>query len=437
MARGRKWSRRRWLLTGTAALLLLVALAPTLIVRPIVCFKIRQALERPRLGLICREVSTDLCWYRLFAGTSSLAVRGLYLGRPFEARSKFGFSSDDGLRLRGRARAGFPDTAWQVHVKFSAGLDGWRCEATMPEHDFDERDPLLRTVLGRYPVAAVSNLCFRGSVGLTAVASCRDGAPVVSWQAKAPVRRLSAEMVAGDREISVGGLSVFPEISGQGAHLDVHPVRLAVSTLSVAGFSVSNVYAQVWTDRRDIMVSEAGASCCGGKLRLYALSLDPQKLSGGFSLYVEDVESKRVLEQCRGFEGECTGRLNGKLSLMVHEGRSIRLRDAYLQSPPGGIGTLRLRADSPFTANLDLSGLDDAACENLKRALADLDYTVLRLDLRRESEKQLALTVRLEGTAGREKLKVPVSLKLTVRGDFEQLVNTSLKFNQERKDTRQ
>ena len=94
---------------------------------------------------------------------------------------------------------------------------------------------------------------------------------------------------------------------------------------------------------------------------------------------------------------------------------------------PGEVGNLRLYDATPITNNLALVGVDDKSLDNLSRALADLDYSVLKFALVPEADGQLALEVKIEGTATHGNTTVPVSLDVTFHGDIEQLVNTGLK----------
>ena len=434
MSKGKK-SRLWWAVAATvclaAAFLLLL---PSLIVQPIVRKVVRSSLDRPELGLACDDVMTDIYWFRLFGRGAAVTVSGRYLERPFDVRARFGFGCSDGLKAWARVGAVVRNTAWKVLAKGDVGFGGWQAEASLAECAFDERDPLLVAVLGRYQPTSVSNLVFSGSVGGTAVASRKDGAGVMTWKAKLPVRNLSANLVCADKAIAVGNLALTVSASGVGSHFDVDPTRVMARSISAAGVSLENFFAEVRADRDDVMVTEAGAACYGGSVRLYALHLKPETLSGGFSLYLENVEAGAVLAQFKGFQGDCSGLLNGKLSLFFADGNRLRIRDAYLQSPSGAVGKLRLDESAPIGDSLALAGLDDATRNNVRRALANLDYSVLKLDIRREPDRTLALNVRIEGTATRGNVSAPVSLNITFRGDLEQLINTGLKLTGQGKD---
>ena len=77
-----------------------------------------------------------------------------------------------------------------------------------------------------------------------------------------------------------------------------------------------------------------------------------------------------------------------------------------------------------------VTGGGGVLCSTLARALANLDYTVLRLALRPEENGEergkLALEIKVEGTATEGGVTVPVSLTVTFHDDIERLINTGL-----------
>jgi len=435
-----EWRRRIVKRLFRVTLVVAVAFAvvlPSLVVQPALRHLVRSGLNRPDLGLVCEKVTTDIGWWQLLVGDANVTVRGRCRELPFDVRTSLGFTWNDGPGLWFRARAGVEKTDWQILARGDAGWRGWQAEASLAEVAFSERDPLVAEAIGRFVPPIVSNLVVTGTVSGVAVASQLNGAKVVSWKARLPVRELCAACIRDGQPCALDGLALTPAASGLGAHVDVEPVFARARSLTVAGFSLTNLFAETRANAKDVTVVEAGAGCCGGRVRLYALHLDPAKLNGGFSLYLENVESGEVLRRFRGFQGDCSGPLNGKLSLFMAEGRRIRIRDAYLQSPSGATGRLRLDEASAVNDALALSGLDDAARANLRRALADLDYNVLKFDIRREAAHSLALNVRIEGTARRGKSSAPVSLNVTFRGDLEQLVNTGIRLTGTGKETKQ
>ena len=145
------------------------------------------------------------------------------------------------------------------------------------------------------------------------------------------------------------------------------------------------------------------------------------------TLFVDGVDTGNVLGLLKGFKGEASGRMYGKIPLQLKNGEELRLRNAYLHSAPGEEGTLKVYDPAPVVENLALGGVPEATRTNVARALANLTYTVLRISLQPEEDGSLALAVKLAGSATHKGVTVPVSFEVTFRGDVEQLINTGLK----------
>ena len=343
------------------------------------------------------------------------------------ARMKIGWCWRNGPGLEGSVRIFTLDSPWCIRATFGASCCEWEASVRMDETEFSESDPTIAKLLERFPVSAVSNLTFSGSVALDAKAERTFRTPVPVWSAKLPVKDFSASLMAKDKSYAVSGLSVTPAASGIADHLDIAPTFLRIRSADAAGFSLANFTASIRATERSLLVTEATAGLCGGKIALYSLFLDPKTLNTGFTLFVDDVDAGETLRHFKGFRGEASGKLHGKIKLFVKEGgKALRLGDAFLYSTPGEVGKLRMADAAPVTDNLALAGIDNATRANVADALTDLDYSVLKLNIRRGADKTATLSVNLNGTATRGKTSVPVNLTLNFNGELEQLVNMGL-----------
>ena len=180
-------------------------------------------------------------------------------------------------------------------------------------------------------------------------------------------------------------------------------------------------------DAKSLLLTEGSAGFCGGKVGIYALHLDLEHLNAGFTLYLDDLDAGRLLALLPGVAGSATGTIHGKIPLALRDGTTVRLRDAYLYSPPGQVGKLRLERTDAVVENLRAAGVPDATCDDLRKALSVLDYTVLRMDLRQNRDGTGRLAVRLEGTAAEGKTSIPVSLELGFNGQLQDLVNVGIR----------
>ena len=341
-----------------------------------------------------------------------------------------GYCWRNGPGIAGTFEIALADSPWRATAEFGASCCEWSASVKMDEATFSENDTVIRTLLEKYPVTAVSNLTFSGSIALDAHAERTFNTPVPVWSAKLPIKNLSAGLMMEDKAYSVQGLSVTPSASGIADHIDIATLRPRAKSITASGFELSDFHASVRVTDKAILVTEAAAGFCGGQVNLYSLFLDPQNLNTGFTLFVDDVNAGEALTHLNGFDGEASGRLHGKVKLFVREGgKAVRLSDAFLYSTPGETGKLKLADPAPITDNLAMAGIDEAVRANVADALTDLDYSVLRLNLKRGEGRSATLSTTVRGTATRGKLSVPVDSTLNFNGDLEQLINTGLGYS--------
>lgn len=358
-------------------------------------------------------------------------------GVPVAARLKIGYCWRNGPGIGGRFTVSVPGTAWKAGTEFAASPCEWQAKLRVPETEFDSGDPFIGRLLGRYPLPAVSNLVFSGRIAVDARVERTFGKPVPVWSVRIPIREVSASAVSNDRPLGAEGLSVTLGVSGISDHLDIDPMYLRAATACGAGFSVTNFSAAIRATERMLMVNEATAGFCGGRISLYSLFLDPKRLNAGFTLFLDDIDSGQVMGYFRDFRGEASGRLHGKIQAFVREGgTAVRLKDAFLYSIPGQVGKLRIRDSAAVADNLALTGLDEDARNNVAEALTDLDYSVLRMDLSRIGDREARLSIRLKGSAERGGAAVPVDLTVNFNGELEQMINTGLGLSSKLKGKR-
>lgn len=336
----------------------------------------------------------------------------------------------NGPGINGTLRVAVADTPWCVRARFGASCCEWSASIRMDDTPFNETDPTISTLLKQVHLPAVSNLTFSGSVSFEGSAERTFHMPVPVWNARASIRNLNATATVEEKDYEIAELSLSPAASGIANHLDIQPLFLKVRSVQASGFTLSDLHASIHASEKALLVTEASAGICGGKVSVFSLFLDPKTFNTGFTLFVDDVGAGEVLAHFKKFKGEATGKLHGKIRLFVREGgKTLRLSDAFLYSTPGEIGKLRMQDATPVTDNLVLAGLDEATRANVANALTDLDYSVLKLNLKRGEGKTARLSVALNGNATRGKTTVPVDLTLNFNGELEQIINTGLGYS--------
>lgn len=320
------------------------------------------------------------------------------------------------------------DTAWRLRGSAEGSPLTWKAVVSLSEIELTERDAVIGTILSRLDLGNISELAFSSTLKLKVTAEKTRELPVPVWMAVGSVRKASASGQIGTLPFSLENLSLMARAEGIADRVTIHPIMPRLQRIEAAGLEVSNLYANIRTADESFMITEAGAEVCGGEVKLYSVYLNPKRLSGGFTLFLDDIDADQVMRHLKGFSGEASGRLHGKIPLSLRNGEELRLGKAYLYSTPGEQGSLKLVDATPILNNLEAGGVDEETRINLERALANLVYSVLKLELRRESDDTLALGFKVEGNATHGKTTVPVCFQITLRGDFETLINTGIRL---------
>ena len=79
--------------------------------------------------------------------------------------------------------------------------------------------------------------------------------------------------------------------------------------------------------------------------------------------------------------------------------------------------------------NIIICNCKQVSYSDIEKALANLDYKVLKVELKRGKDAEdSSLDFKLEGTATHGNTTVPVNLDVTFHGDLDQLINTGIKL---------
>lgn len=363
-------------------------------------------------------------------GHYAIAVQGRILGWPFTANAdvklKFRFF---GIDATGTADLKLDGSHYSVKANFTASVPGgWSADVEMPESPLSDSDPYLKSILSRHPEELVRKLILDGIISFTAHAEQEKifrGIP--KWQAKARIKQLDAVIDSDGKPVRIENFRVGVGAKGIAEHLDLDPMFVHIDSINGAGCVLTNAFASIRATETAFLVTEAGAGFCGGDLHLYALFLDPKKLNAGATIYLDGIDAGQALSHLRAFKGEATGTLNGKLPFRLANGNEIHFGSCYLHSVPGEIGKFKLYESTTVIDAMALGSISAETSDNLANALSDLDYSALKIGFMPEGDGNMALTIKLEGTAKRGEVSAPVSLDVTFHGQIEQLINTGLR----------
>lgn len=375
-----------------------------------------------------RTVTAHFTMTRSRRGGVLLTAKGLLLDWPYTLAADVDYSL---LTLTGDVAfdLALDNSACRVEGNAVATPRTWTAAVELPKTRLTERDPALGDIVRRFLPPTLTNLTFAAQLNFRATAEKTSKVPVPAWTARGRLADAEIRGFSGNVPFVLQGLSTTFGADGIADRMTVAPLFPRIKTVVTAGLTATDVYAMLrMTENQTFLVTEAGAKVCGGEVKLYSLYLDPAKLTTGFTLFLDDIDTDELIKLSPGFKGTASGRLHGKLPVFLKDGKRLMLRNSYLYSIPGETGALRLEDASPIIDNLQLGGVDEATCNNLSKALANLVYSVLKLDLKRDEKGELALTLKLEGNASSGKLTVPVKFEVTFHGDLQELVNTGLKF---------
>jgi len=408
-----------------AVLLLSVPFIVTHIPLPELVFDMSEALaDVPASMVTNKNVTATVTITRDVPDGFRVRARGMLLDWHYSARAhiRFGF-----VRADGEAVLTLDGTDWRASGNFGGtSAKDWRFSASIRETEVSHDEVLLGDLLRRVAPQVASNLVFKGRFSLDADGECTPLLPVPAWSASGSLKDVDASFAAGDKTIDVHNMRMRFGAKGLADRMEIAPLFPRADSVAAAGVVLSNAFANVRATERSYLVTEAGADCCGGELRLYSLFLDPERLSAGAAIFVDGVDAGKVLSHVSGFNGEASGRLHGKLPFFLKDGKEIHFRNAYLFSTPGETGKVMVSDAGPILDNLEAGGLPKSERDNLARVLANLDYSVLRVELEREEDGGLSLALKLEGTASEGSTTVPVNLNVTFRGDLDKLIKTGM-----------
>lgn len=438
MSRGCGWRWAGWVLVLFVALPLALWLSLPFVLPcvdfPVLTFDLPVGISRKLPKTVRSRTITAKPVFRRGRTWSALGltIRGRALDWPYVLRADLAYLL---LPWSGYAvfTLGLDGTRWQVNGSARGGIGAWKADARVSAPPLSEDEPLLASLVGRFAPPAVSNLVFSGSFGASVSAEKTREIPVTVWSAKGRLKDVCAACALDGRPVELRGFETSFGAEGIADRTTVRPFAPRAVSASFDGISVTNFAASVRMTETSLLVTEAGAGFCGGEVKLYSVFLNPERLTAGFTLFLDDIDTNEVVAHLKGFRGNATGRLHGKIPVFLRNGRELRLGNGYLYSIPGETGTIRFEDASPLLDNLVAGGVDEETVANFGKALANLSYSSLKFELRREADGDgLALGMGIEGSATHGGTTVPVSVSATLHGDLEQLINTGLKMRQGR-----
>ena len=230
-----------------------------------------------------------------------------------------------------------------------------------------------------------------------------------------------------NKELKINNAFASVHLSGLGEKWVLHSIPIFIKEIYIDQLKLSNGNFKILADEEQLLLSEGNIEAFGGKLSVYALYLNYNRLNAGFTIFVDDIQLTEIISALPSLSGSGTGSLHGKLPVSIYNGKKLKLHNAYLFSKPGVVGKLKLSDTTLLNEALINSGIPSQTCDNLSLALSDLDYSVIRLELIDNPNLEQSLQLQIEGKSVQEKGDIPVALNVRIHGSIESLLNIGLK----------
>jgi len=183
-------------------------------------------------------------------------------------------------------------------------------------------------------------------------------------------------------------------------------------------------------NEQDIFIDRMEASFCKGQVNLYSLRLNPDDLRVNAVLYIDRVDLGEMLMLGLPFRTQqAEGVLFGRFPL-AYKDHQLKLLPGYLYSLPGQGGKFRVLDSAEIEPYLGQAGIQGSVQKPLAKALSDMDFSQIRVELEAPTADNATLKFKLQGKSNNKEWPAPVDLNLNVRGSLESLLNLGLEMSQ-------
>ncbi|MDD4101883.1 MAG: YdbH domain-containing protein [Kiritimatiellae bacterium] len=182
---------------------------------------------------------------------------------------------------------------------------------------------------------------------------------------------------------------------------------------------------------KELFVDRLEVGWCKGRLNAYSVHLDFKNPQDDFIVYADRIDLGEALMMALSFKGQIEGYLYGRFPVGIDRGR-VKLYNGFLYSLPGQSGKLRLDDSGQMLELLERAGIRGDVQEPLSKALSDMDFSSVRLDLETLERGQGVLRIKLGGKSNYKEWPAPVDLNLNLHGPMEELLNMGLDMSRKR-----
>ncbi|MDD4016841.1 MAG: YdbH domain-containing protein [Kiritimatiellae bacterium] len=175
----------------------------------------------------------------------------------------------------------------------------------------------------------------------------------------------------------------------------------------------------------EVFIDRMEVSWCKGSLNAYSVHLNRKDPKDEFVVYADRIDLGEALMMVMPFKGKIEGVLYGRFPVGFDNGQ-VRLSTGFLYSLPGQGGVLKLDDSAPMVSLLNRAGITGDVQQPLSKALSDMDFSAIRMELEPKTAGDAVLRLKLDGKSNYKEWPAPVALNLNLHGPLEQLVNVGL-----------
>lgn len=214
---------------------------------------------------------------------------------------------------------------------------------------------------------ALAGLRLGGALALDARAALRGG----RLASRATLTLAGASLASETWDASLAGIDAAIELDGLAPPHAPGGQRVTIARGRLGALELEEGELVLGLESaRSLLVERASCGWAGGRVSLHATRIDPADPVLDTDVIVEDLDLGRVLEVFARGEVTGTGALYGHLPVRV-DWPAVDYGDGFLYAAPG-VGRLQILGADALLASLPEVG---------RRALRDLEYTVLRGEL--------------------------------------------------------
>ena len=177
--------------------------------------------------------------------------------------------------------------------------------------------------------------------------------------------------------------------------------------------------------QQEVFVDRMEVGWCKGSLNAYSVHLNIKNPKDTFIVYADRIDLGEALMMVMPFKGVMEGVLYGRFPVGFDNGQ-VKLSTGFLYSLPGQGGKLKLEDPAPMVSLLKRAGIQGNVQLPLSKALSDMDFSAIRMDLEPKADGDAVLRMKLDGKSNYKEWPAPVALNLNLHGPLEEILNLGL-----------